>query len=93
LCALAGTGEFSVAVLSSILEPYASRIRELGVPIESIPRRSGIESGRALTLARRLRALGTDIAHAVLDSSDAYHVSRRAVPFEFPPCCRCAATG
>jgi glycosyltransferase involved in cell wall biosynthesis len=72
LRALSGENKITVVVLSSILDPYAPRLRALGIAVESIPRRGFYEAGRALALAQRLRALDTEIAHAVLDSSNAY---------------------
>jgi glycosyltransferase involved in cell wall biosynthesis len=72
LRALGDAGDFSVVVLSGITEPYATRIRSLGVRVEVIPRRSGFEMGRVLALANKLQELDAEIAHAMLDSSDAY---------------------
>ena len=72
LRALQGSGVFSVVVLSDVTEPYASRIRALGVTVESIPRRAGADAVRAMALRRVLKKLDTQIAHAMLESSDAY---------------------
>jgi glycosyltransferase involved in cell wall biosynthesis len=72
LRALSGAGVFSVVALSDITEPYASRIRALGVTVEAIPRHSGFDAGRALALAQVLRKLDTGIVHALLEASDTY---------------------
>ncbi|HET6348424.1 MAG TPA: glycosyltransferase, partial [Candidatus Krumholzibacteria bacterium] len=72
LGALDGAVESTVVVLSDIVHPYAERIRELGVPVEVIPRRAGLEARRVSALARTLGRFHTRIAHATLDGSDAY---------------------
>jgi glycosyltransferase involved in cell wall biosynthesis len=61
-----------VVSLSGITEPYASRIRSLGVTVESIPRRSGFDAARAIALSHVLKKLDTGIVHAMLESADAY---------------------
>jgi glycosyltransferase involved in cell wall biosynthesis len=72
LRALQGSGEFSVVALSAITEPYAARIRALGVTVDAIPRRGGFDAARVRALAQALRKLDTGIVHAMLESSDAY---------------------
>jgi glycosyltransferase involved in cell wall biosynthesis len=69
---LAGAVRPSVVVLSDMVEPYGARIRGLGVPVEVIARRGALPTGRALALAETLRGLGADVAHAMLEASDAY---------------------
>jgi glycosyltransferase involved in cell wall biosynthesis len=70
--ALAGAGDLSVVVLSDVVDPYAARIRELGVRVEVISRRTGLDAGRVLALARKFDELETGIAHAMLDASNGY---------------------
>jgi glycosyltransferase involved in cell wall biosynthesis len=72
LRALRGAGVFAVVVLSDVTEPYASRIRSLGITVEAVPRRAGADAARAIVLSRVLKQLDTQIAHAMLESSDAY---------------------
>ena len=70
--ALDGAANLSVVVLSDLTEPWGPRIHALGVPVETIPRRTSFDATRALALAQKFRALNTGIAHAMLDAADGY---------------------
>jgi glycosyltransferase involved in cell wall biosynthesis len=72
VAALAGRVEIDVVALSAAVDPYARRLEESGARVIVIPRRSGLEPGRARELVRRLRASRADVVHAMLDGSNAY---------------------
>jgi glycosyltransferase involved in cell wall biosynthesis len=72
LRALQDSVNLSVVVLSEATEPYGTRIRALGIPVETVKHRATFDAGRALSLARKLRRFRSDIAHATLEASDAY---------------------
>ncbi len=72
LRALNGAGDFSVVVLSNIVEPYAAQIRALGIHVDIVSRRGSLDPLRLFALTQRLHMRQTRIAHAMLDASDIY---------------------
>jgi glycosyltransferase involved in cell wall biosynthesis len=61
-----------VYVLSSIDAPHGRTLRARGVPVTTIPRRSGLDIRRLRSLTRALSADGVDVVHGFLDASNMY---------------------
>jgi glycosyltransferase involved in cell wall biosynthesis len=61
-----------VVVLSERVDPYARRLRERGVEVVVVPRRSPLEPTRVRALARALRSLRAQVVHGALDASNGY---------------------
>ena len=70
--ALSGDVDARVVVLSGRVDPYAARLRALGVPVDVIARRSHLEIARVRALVRTLRASRVQVVHGLLDASNAY---------------------
>lgn len=70
---LAGTPfEPSVACLSEVAEPHATRLREAGLPVLVLPRRGHRDLSRVRALAAFLGETGADLAHSFLVGANAY---------------------
>lgn len=79
LRSLNSASDYSVIVLSDVVEPYAPLIRALGVPVDVVRRRGSLDALRLHALAGRLRMRQTRIAHAMLDASGIYtYIAGRA---------------
>ncbi len=61
-----------VFCLSHIDAPFGQALREAGLPVECIPRRSHVDLGRLLALRRSLSRSGIDLVHGVLSASNVY---------------------
>jgi hypothetical protein len=61
-----------VYALAGAIEPAAERLRALGVPLTTLPRRRSYEPGRVVALARAFRRDGIDLVHAILPAGAAY---------------------
>jgi glycosyltransferase involved in cell wall biosynthesis len=72
LRSLNSASDYSVIVLSNLVEPYASLIRALGVHVDVVRRRGGLDALRLYALTVRLQMRQTRIAHAMLDASGIY---------------------
>jgi glycosyltransferase involved in cell wall biosynthesis len=64
--------EASVFCTSDVTEPYATSLRDAGVPVEHYPSRSSFDPSRLLSLRRGLRAQRVDVVHSFLDASNIY---------------------
>jgi glycosyltransferase involved in cell wall biosynthesis len=62
----------TVACLSEVAEPHASRLREAGVPVAIFPRRGHGDLSRVRGLASLLRSAGADLVHSFLVGANAY---------------------
>jgi glycosyltransferase involved in cell wall biosynthesis len=69
---LAGDIDASVVVLSDRVDPYAPLLRERGVDVVVLARRSHLEPARVAALARALRSRRVHLVHGVLDASNGY---------------------
>jgi glycosyltransferase involved in cell wall biosynthesis len=67
-----GRHRVHVYVLAGSVEPSASRLRALGIPITALARRRAYEPGRVFALARALTRDGIDLVHAILPAGAAY---------------------
>jgi glycosyltransferase involved in cell wall biosynthesis len=72
LRSLNSASDYSVIVLSNLVEPYAPLIRALGVHVDVVQRRGSLDALRLHALTGRLRMRQTRIAHAMLDASGVY---------------------
>ncbi|HEX6791315.1 MAG TPA: glycosyltransferase [Candidatus Krumholzibacteria bacterium] len=70
--ALSGRIAMRVASLSAQVEPYAARLREQGIDVAVLPRRSSLDAGRVRALVDYLRAGDHGIVHGMLEASNAY---------------------
>jgi glycosyltransferase involved in cell wall biosynthesis len=61
-----------VYALAEPVEPAASALGVLGIPLTVLPRRRSWEPARVLALARALKRDGVDLVHAVLPAGAAY---------------------
>ena len=69
----------SVFCLSTIVEPFATVLRDAGVLVEVIPRHRPFDPMRVLHLARRFRSLRLDLAHSFLIDANLYVVLAAAL--------------
>jgi len=61
-----------VFCLSHIDAPFGRALRDTGLPVECIPRRSHVDLARLLALRRSLSRSGIDLVHGVLSASNVY---------------------
>ncbi len=61
-----------VVSMSSNLHPFADAMREDGVRVVSLPRRTSNDVGRLWALRRTLKESGADLVHGFLDAANVY---------------------
>jgi glycosyltransferase involved in cell wall biosynthesis len=61
-----------VYCLSEITSPHADTMRRCGTSVFAFKRRSHVDAGRLIALARTMRREHIDLIHSFLDSSNAY---------------------
>ncbi len=70
--ALSGRIAMRVVSLSSSVDPYAGRLRALGLEVAVIPRRASLDPARVRALIACLRTEEDGIVHAMLEASNGY---------------------
>ncbi len=70
--ALSGHIDMRVISLSANVDPYAARLRELGLDVAIIPRRASFDADRVRALIACLKTDDGGIVHAMLEASNGY---------------------